>query len=89
VPPAQDAEVTAAVAAACAPVPDVVAHRCEAADGAGLNVVLGLRPGLPPDIAQAAAAEVARRLGADGVIVERVEALHLRLRVAGDPAGDE
>jgi hypothetical protein len=75
-PPAGDPEVLAAVAAACGDRP----HRCDADGDAGLAVTLGLPPGLDPERAQEAAAEVARRLAADELVTERVSAVRLALR---------
>lgn len=79
-PPAADPEVLAAVAAACDGVPGLAAHRCEAPGEAGLRVVLGLAPDLPPAAARAAAAEVGRRLQASDLVTERATAVELTLR---------
>jgi hypothetical protein len=79
-PPADDPEVLAAVAAACDGVPGLAAHRCEASGDAGLKVVLGLRPGLPAPAAREAAAQVAHRLGESDTVRERATRVDLSLR---------
>ena len=79
-PPAEDPEVLAAVAAACDGVPRLAAHRCEASGEAGLRVVLGLPPGLDAAGARAVAAEVGRRLRAADLVSERVTTVELTLR---------
>ena len=70
-PPAEDPEVLAAVATACAGIDHLVAHRCEPAGDAGLRVVLGLPAGLDPGAARGAATAVGDRLGAAAAPEER------------------
>jgi hypothetical protein len=79
-PPAEDPEVLAAVATACAGIDHLVAHRCEPAGDAGLRVVLGLPAGLDPGAARGAATAVGDRLGASDLVTERVTAVGLTLR---------
>jgi hypothetical protein len=75
VPPAEDTDVLAAVAAACRD----VAHRCAASGDAGLEITLALPPGLSAEAARAAADGVAGRLAADELVTERVTAVRLTL----------
>jgi hypothetical protein len=75
-PPAEDPEVVAAVAAACGDRP----HLCTPDGDAGLTVTLGLPPGLEPAEAREAASGVGRRLAADELVTERVTAIRLALR---------
>jgi hypothetical protein len=79
-PPAQDPEVLAAVAAIAAAVPRLAAHRCEPDGLSGLNLVLGLEPGLQPDEVQQIAGRVTQLLAADDLVTERAESLRLSVR---------
>ncbi len=72
-PPADDPEVLAAVAAACGD----VRHWCGPSGAAGLEITLGLH-GVPD--ARRSAAGVAERLGASDLLRERVASVELRLR---------
>jgi len=76
-PPAEDAEVAAAVAAACGTVPEVAAHRLAGAGDAGLEVLLGLPPGLAPEVVRGVTGRVGAALAAHPVLAERVAALRL------------
>ena len=69
VPPWEDPEVLAEVAAACGD----VRHRCTASGDAGLEITL-------PVTAREATGRVAERLGASDLLRERVAAVQLRLR---------
>jgi len=69
VPPWEDGEVLAEVAAACGEVP----HRCAASGDAGLEITL-------PASAREATRQVAERLGASDLLRERLESVHVTLR---------
>lgn len=79
VSPAEDPEVLAAVAAACAPVPQVARHGCEPDGPAGVRVALGLVPGLDTAGAEVVAGEIGRRLRESDLLTERVDAVRLTL----------
>jgi type III secretion system (T3SS) SseB-like protein len=79
-PPAEDPEVLAAVAAIAATVPGLVAHRCEPDGLADLNVVLGLPVGLDPDQVQQIAGRMSQLLAGDDLVAERTESLRLTVR---------
>lgn len=81
-PSASDPEVVAAVATLLAAVAGLVAHRCEPDGVAGLNVVLGLPPGLPSDQVQQIAGRASQLLAADDLVTERAESLRLTVRPA-------
>jgi type III secretion system (T3SS) SseB-like protein len=81
-PPAEDRDVLTAVEASLRSVPTVVAHRCEPDGPAGLNVVLGLPPGLDAEQVHQVTARAAQSLAADPVIAERTESLRLTVRAA-------
>lgn len=80
-PPAEDPQVLDAVQAIAATVPGLVAHRCEPDGEAGLNVVLGLPPGLAPEAVTQIVGLVSQRLAADQLVAERADALRLTVRV--------
>jgi hypothetical protein len=63
-------------------VPTLVAHRCEPDGQAGLNIVLGLPPGLEAEQVHQVTARAAQALAADTVITERTESLRLTVRAA-------
>jgi SseB protein N-terminal domain len=77
-PPAEDPEVLAAVRAAAAS-PEVAGVRAEPGDGAGLRVVLAVRPGLDAARLSALVEAVRERLAATDLLAERVESLDLRV----------
>jgi hypothetical protein len=79
-PPADDPELLRAVALIRSSVPGLAAHRCEPDGVAGLNVVLGLPPGLTPDDVHQLAAQVSELLAADPLIAERADSLRLTVR---------
>jgi hypothetical protein len=79
-PPAHDAGVLAAVARVAAAVPELVAHRLEPDGAAGLNVVLGLPPGLETEQVQQVAGRLSQLLAADELVAERAESLRLTIR---------
>jgi hypothetical protein len=81
-PPAEDPELLAVVEAIAESVPGLVAHRCEPDGEAGLNVVLGLPPGLAPEQVQQIAGRVSQLLAADRQVAERATSLRLTVRVA-------
>jgi len=81
-PPAEDPEVLAAVAAIATRVPGLVAHRCEPDGVAGLTVVLGLPLGLDPDQVQQLAGRASQLLAADDLVAERADSLRLTIRTA-------
>jgi SseB protein N-terminal domain len=79
-PPAEDPEMLAAVEAIATSVPGLVAHRLESDGVAGLNVVLGLPPGLPQEQVQQVAGRMSQLLAADQLIAERADSLRLTVR---------
>jgi hypothetical protein len=79
-PPAQDADVVAAVAVIASSVPGLAAHRCEPHGVAGLNIVLGLQPGLDQEQVSQVAGRVSQLLAADELVAERAESLRLTVR---------
>jgi hypothetical protein len=79
-PPADDPEVLAAVAALAAAVPGLAAHRLEPDGVAGLNVVLGLPVGLDPDQVNQITGRIGQLLAADDLITERADSLRLTVR---------
>jgi SseB protein N-terminal domain len=81
-PPAEDRELLAAVDAIAASVPGLIAHRCEPDGVAGLNVVLGLPPGLEQEQLEQIAGRMSQLLAADQLVAERSESLRLTVRVA-------
>ena len=79
-PPALDDEVLAAVATIASAIPELAAHRCEADGVAGLNVVLGLPPGLDQEQVAQIAGRMSQLLAADELVAERADALRLTVR---------
>lgn len=79
-PPAEDPEVLAAVAAIAMSVPGLAAHRCEPDGLAGLTIVLGLPPGQTQDQVQQVAAQISQRLSTANVVTERADSLRLTVR---------
>jgi hypothetical protein len=79
-PPAEDPEVLAVVARITAAGPGVAAHRLEPDGVAGLNLVLGLPPGLEQEQVQQIAGRITQLLAADDLITERAESLRLTVR---------
>ena len=82
VPPAEDPQLLAAVETIAASVPDLAADRCEPDGVAGLNVVLGLPPGLAQGQVEQIAGRMSQLLAADQLVAERAESLRLTVRVA-------
>jgi len=81
-PPADDPEVLVAVAGVVASIAELVAHRCEPDGVAGLNIVLGLPPGLAAEPVQQIVGRISQKLAADQRVAERVESLRLTVRTA-------
>ena len=81
-PPAEDPEVLAVVAAIAGAVPGLVAHRCEPDGVAGVNVVLGLPLGLDADRVRQITGRTSQLLAADDLVAERAESLRLTVRTA-------
>jgi hypothetical protein len=81
-PPAEDRDLLDAVDALASTVPGLAAHRCEPDGVAGLNVVLGLLPGLTENDVQQITGRVSQLLAADTLVTERAESLRLTLRTA-------
>jgi hypothetical protein len=79
-PPAEDPEVRAAVAALTASLIDIAAHRLEPDGDAGLNLVLGLPPGLAQEQVQSVAGRISQLLATDELVAERAESLRLTVR---------
>ncbi len=79
-PPAEDPQVLAAVAGIAAAVPGLAAHRCEPDGDTGLNVVLGLPPGLAQEQLEQVAGRMSQLLAGDDLIAERADALRLTVR---------
>jgi hypothetical protein len=79
-PPAQDPEVLAAVAAVAGSIPGLAEHRCEPDSVAGLNIVLGLPPGLPSEQVEQIAGRASQLLAADDLVAERADSLRLTVR---------
>ncbi len=79
-PPAEDLDLLAGIAALVRAVPGVRAHRCLPDGDAGLVVVLGLPPGLDAAAVNEITARAAQLLAADPVVTERTDALRLSVR---------
>ncbi|GAB6897965.1 SseB family protein [Kineosporia succinea] len=79
-PPAQDPELLAGIAALVRAVPEVRAHRCEPDGEAGLVVVLGLPPGLDREQLRATTGRIGELLLTDQVVTERTESVRLAVR---------
>lgn len=88
-PPAQDAELTAAVRAALTPLAPVRDVRLEPGRRAELAVVLGLAPGLDADALQAVLAQVSEHLATVALLAERAESLEVRATAAAAAADVE
>lgn len=72
----------AAVTEVAGAVPELVAHRCEPDGEAGLNVVLGLPPGLEPERMHQIVGRVSQLLAAADLVAERADSLRLTVRTA-------
>ena len=79
-PPAHDPEVLAAIAALTASLPEIAAHRVEPDGASGLNLVLGLPPGLEGEQVQSIAGRISQLLATDELVAERAESLRLTVR---------
>jgi hypothetical protein len=79
-PPAEDPQVLAVVAAIAAAVPGLAAHRCEPDGVSGLNVVLGLPSGLAQEQLEQVAGRMSQLLAGNDLIAERADSLRLTLR---------
>lgn len=80
VPPAEDPELLAGIAALVKAVPEVKAHRCEPDGATGLVVVLGLPPGLEREEVRATTTRIGELLLTDQVVTERTDAVRLAVR---------
>ncbi|MCE0538394.1 SseB family protein [Kineosporia rhizophila] len=80
VPPAEDPDLLAGIAALVRAVPEVKAHRCEPDGVAGLIVVLGLPPGLERDQVRATTTRIGELLLTDQMVTERTDSVRLAVR---------
>jgi hypothetical protein len=81
-----DEQVLRAIQAAVREEPDVVGHRVEAGEPAGvgaLRVVLALRPALGQEAVTGIATRVGERIATDGEVRARIDALTFALEAAG------
>ena len=80
VPPADDPDLLAGIAALVRAVPEVKAHRCEPDGVAGLVVVLGLPPGLEREQVRATTTRIGELLLTDQMVTERTDSVRLAVR---------